>query len=61
MNNNQTVLWIRNFFNADPDPAFYGTNLNVDPSADPGSQTSAGPCGSGSWADFQGSKSKIFT
>ncbi len=33
---------IRIGFNADPDPAFY---LEVDP----GSQTNADPCGSGSW------------
>jgi hypothetical protein len=31
----------------DPDLAF---NLNADP--DPGSQTDADPCGSGSWSDF---------
>ncbi len=40
-------LWIRNGFNADPDPAFY---LNADP--DSGSQTNAKPCGSGSLSDF---------
>jgi hypothetical protein len=41
------VLRIRIRFNADPDAAFY---INSDP--DPGSQTDAGPGGSGSWSDF---------
>ncbi len=38
------------FRNADPDPAFY---LSVDPypDPDPGSQTNADPCGSGSLSD----------
>ncbi len=46
------VLWIRIGFNADLDPAFY---FNED--LDPGSQTDADSCGSGSYSDFEVTKS----
>ncbi len=51
------VLWILNGVNAEPDLAFY---LNADPDPDPGSRTSAKPCGFGSWLDFDVTKSRIF-
>ncbi len=41
------VLRIRIGISADPDPVFY---LNAD--QDPGSQTNADLCGSGSWSGF---------
>jgi hypothetical protein len=49
----KTVLWVRIGFNADPDPAFH---------PDPGRVTKADPCGSGSgsWSDFEVTKSLIF-
>ncbi len=42
------------FFIEDTDPAFY---LNSDMDPDPGSQTNADPCGSGSCLDFAVTKS----
>jgi hypothetical protein len=47
----KAVFRILTGFKADPDsnPDFY---LNVDPDPDPGSQTNADLCGSGSWSDF---------
>jgi hypothetical protein len=45
----RVVLWMRIAFNADPDPVFY---LSVDLGPDPGSQTNADPCRSGSWSDY---------
>ncbi len=46
------VLWIRIGFIADPDPAF-----NLTAELDPGRQTDADLCGSGSWSDFEVPKS----
>ncbi len=45
----KTVLWIRNGFNADPDPVpAFKVDYDPNPDPDTGSQTNADPCGSGS-------------
>jgi hypothetical protein len=44
----RAVMWMHIGFNTDLDPAFY-FNADLDP--DPGSQTNADPCRSGSWLD----------
>ncbi len=58
--NIKSVLWIRIYFNADPDPdpAFY---LYAEP--DPGSQINADPCGSGSgsWSVLPSQTVEFFT
>ncbi len=52
----EPVMWIRDGYNPDPDPAFF---LAADP--DPGSQINAETSGSGSWSNFPVTKSWIFT
>ncbi len=52
------VLWIRIGLNADPDPAF---DLSSDSDPEPGSKANADACRTGTWPDFNVSKSWIFT